>query len=618
MRDPHGHVADAEIELHHPSAELYGVARTDDNGKLTATVPAGQYHVLVNSHGRKVNVSLDVLADDPERNTFEISLPPSGYVDANITNDEGQPIACRVAFFGQGDTPNPYFGPNSAIYGVKNLRHTPDGRFRVPLVPGRYQVVITHGPEYDAILKTIEVTPGGTAAINEKLARTVDTAGWLSADFHSHSSPSGDNTASQRGRVLNLLSEHIEFGPCTEHNRIDSYVPHLKFFKAEDRMATCCGIELTGQPLPLNHQNAFPLIERPHTQDGGGPVTHVDPVVQIERLAIWDDASDKLVQINHPNIVQMIGDRDLNGEPDGGFERMFHFMDVIEVHPPTDIFRTPTELASDNKENGVAMFNWLQLLNLGYRVPGVVNTDAHWNYYGSGGLRNYIRSTTDNPADARIEDLVRESELGHIVITNGPFLEVEARAADNGAVNGDGPHALPGDDLAAGGGKLTLHVRVQCPNWIQVNRVQLFVNGRAVDEHNYTQRKSAAMFRSGPVVFDEQLSVTLPTDAHIVVAVAGEGTQLGIPYGTLDTNDTYATSGATMPVAVANPIFVDTDGNGFQANGDTLGLPLPVSVPHHPSHGHDHENFQHDKPADDGVAGVEGAPTRSVGPASAQ
>ena len=28
-------------------------------------------------------------------------------------------------------------------------------------------------------------------------------------------------------------------------------------------------------------------------------------VVQIERLAMWDDASDKLVQINHPNIVQV-------------------------------------------------------------------------------------------------------------------------------------------------------------------------------------------------------------------------------------------------------------------------------------------------------------------------
>src|SRR6185295_11953015 len=86
-----------------------------------------------------------------------------------------------------------------------------------------------------------------------QLKRSVDTRGWLSADFHSHSTPSGDNTASQRGRVLNLLAEHIEFAPCTEHNRITVYDPHLEHFKAFDRMLTCPGIEVTGRPLPINH-----------------------------------------------------------------------------------------------------------------------------------------------------------------------------------------------------------------------------------------------------------------------------------------------------------------------------------------------------------------------------
>ena len=33
--------------------------------------------------------------------------------------------------------------------------------------------------------------------------------------------------------------------------------------------------------------------------------------------------------------------------------------------------------------------------------------------------------------------------------------------------------------------------------------------------------------------------------------------------------------GTRPPIAVSNPIFVDVDGNGFQPNGDELGLPLP-------------------------------------------
>jgi hypothetical protein len=101
------------------------------------------------------------------------------------------------------------------------------------------------------------------------------------------------------------------------------------------------------------------------------------------------------------------------------------------------------------------------------------------------------------------------------------------------------------------------------------------------------------MFGSGPVVFDQQLPVTLSTDAHIVAAAAGEGVQLGVVYGPMpiEGQSGYGSSGADMPCAVANPIFVDVDGNGFKPNGDLLDLPLPVQPGHRPSHGHDHENF---------------------------
>ena len=91
------------------------------------------------------------------------------------------------------------------------------------------------------------------------------------------------------------------------------------------------------------------------------------------------------------------------------------------------------------------------------------------------------------------------------------------------------------------------------------------------------------MFGAGRVVFDQQLSVSLPSDAHIVVAAAGEGVQLGIVYGAMPVGDERGdgASGADMPVAVANPIYVDVDGNGFKPNGDTLGLPVPVQPGHH-------------------------------------
>ena len=59
----------------------------------------------------------------------------------------------------------------------------------------------------------------------------------------------------------------------------------------------------------------------------------------------------------------------------------------------------------------------------------------------------------------------------------------------------------------------------------------------------------------------------LKTDSHVIVATIGEGFQLGRVMG--------PDRGKAPPVAVANPIFVDVDGNGFKPNGDLLDVPLP-------------------------------------------
>ena len=69
-------------------------------------------------------------------------------------------------------------------------------------------------------------------------------------------------------------------------------------------------------------------------------------MAQIARLAMWDDEADKVVQSNHPNMRQMLRDRNLDGEDDGGFAKMLDFMDVIEVHPPEMIFLMSRKLVN--------------------------------------------------------------------------------------------------------------------------------------------------------------------------------------------------------------------------------------------------------------------------------
>lgn len=459
---------------------------------------------------------------------------------------------------------HPYFGPDTGDTAVHNLRYSHNGKFRQEIGPGTYEVIVSYGPEYDAVYREITVERGKETKLAAKLLRTVDTKGWVSTDFHSHSTPSGDNVSSQLGRVQNLLCEHIEFAPCTEHNRIDSYSPLLKKLGVEHLFASCTGIELTGVPLPINHQNAFPLVQKPRTQDGGGPAIDENPEVQIERLALWDNKSDKLVQSNHPNLVQMLGDRDLDGKPDAGFSKMFGFMDVMEVHPPQGIFTPPT-LDTGGKLARNPIFHWMQMLNLGYRIPGVVNTDAHYNFHGSGWIRNYLANPTDDPAKIDTMQMVHAAEKGNVIMTTGPFLEVRLTSVEEAK---EKPAAIPGDEIKVPGGKAELHVRVQCANWLDVNRVQVFVNGRPDAKLNFTRRTTPERFKDGVVKFEAKLPLELKKDAHIIVATIGEGLELGRIFG--------PQFGKQPPVAVANPIFVDIDGNGFKPNGDMLDVEIPL------------------------------------------
>ncbi len=562
VTDAAGPVEHAKVSVT-MNGKPYASGRTSADGSLSFALPGHSAKITVEAIGRDP-VEGDY-ANLNSAETIRIDLPEAGYVVGKITDDAGQPIPCKVAFHGIEGTATPDFGPDSGSVVIKNLHYSHNGSFRQSIGPGKYETIISFGPEYDAIFKTIEVTRGQTTELAAKLKRVVDTTGWVSSDFHSHSTPSGDNTSSQLGRVLNLLCENVEFCPCTEHNRISSYMPHLQQLGVEHRMATCSGMELTGGLLPVNHQNAFPLKYTPRTQDGGGPVTDTNPVTQIERLAFWDNKSDKLVQENHPNLYQIIGDKDLNDEPDGGFEAMFGFMDVVEVHPLETIFAKP-ERDEKGRLSRNPIYHWMQMLNLGYRIPGVVNTDSHYNFHESGWLRNYLKSSTDTIAKIDTMEMVHTSEAGHVTMTTGPFMEV-ALKPDAKSIT---PSGIPGDDVIAPGGKATLSVRVQCPNWLDINRVQVFVNGRPQKESNFTRRETPAPFRDGVVKFESDIPIELTEDAHIIVAAIGEGLTLGRVMGPL-------WGGEKPPVAVSNPIFVDVNGDGFKANGDLLDVPLPIS-----------------------------------------
>jgi hypothetical protein len=545
--------------------ELYGLGRTDDKGEQTFLLPRDEDAVaVVSAIGQGERRVL--LAMEGER--FHAKLDTPGWIEIDV-REAGRPVPCKVQLFGRFGTRDPSFGPDHLETWLGNLVYAaaaPGPAERHQLAPGRYDAIVSHGPEYDAVFTSVDVLPGVVTPLRAELRRTVDTTGWISADFHNHSTESGDNITSQRGRVRALLAEQLEFAPCTEHNRVSSYLPHLEALGATARMATASGVEMTGSEFTINHQNAFPLVMHAHTQNNGGPEPSSDMDLQIERLALWDDGSEKLVQENHPSLSELFFDVDHNDVVDRGHVRALGFIDVVEVHPPEAIFWTP--LSDETPPHEVAgapydnrILSWLQILNRGHRLPAVVNTDAHGNFHETGWLRNFVRSPTDDPARIKTLDVVHEAEKGHVVVSNGPFLEVTL--APPGAT---GAAALPGDEIKLPAGRGVLHVRVQTPNWMNVDHVRVLVNGRPDRALDFTRAKNPGMFGAGVVKFEHDLPLALKTDAHVIVAVIDQHGRLGPVMGPDHADD--------RPVAFSNPIFVDVDGNGFKANGDLLDSPL--------------------------------------------
>jgi hypothetical protein len=411
---------------------------------------------------------------------------------------------------------------------------------------------------------TIVLRAEETVPVKGVLRRLVDTTGWISADYHNHSTPSGDNVCGTDDRVINLAAEHIEFAPTTEHNRLYDWRPHIEKLGLTNHVQTVVGLELTGSGP---HLNAFPFRVVPFTQDNGAPVWHPDPRISAITLRDWQGAEpDRWVQINHPDMERIFIDRDRDGRADGGFQGLAQLVDGIETQNTRasgilagQPFRVLQRNQGEERVEYICEFIWLQMLNQGHRYAAVAVNDAHYVYGGGvGGWRMYLPSHSDNPPEIDWRENVRHAKAGRSILTTGPFLQVQTE---------DG--TLPGGSTRARNG-VKLRVKVQCTDWIDIDRVQVLVNGRQEPEYNFTRRTHPDWFGDGVVKFDRVIPIKLTRDAHLIVVAIGEHHDLSIGYGT-------SRQAQMRPCAYNNPIFVDVDGGGFTPNGDTLGFDPPVA-----------------------------------------
>ncbi|MBI5801991.1 MAG: CehA/McbA family metallohydrolase [Verrucomicrobia bacterium] len=542
-------------------------AYADDQGLFSLRLPAVPQPVEVSDLGRDVaHQFITTVNPSYENRAPDAKLSPQSAIAFDIRGENGQSIPCKAQFIGVNGTKVPNLGPQNRAAGCVDQYHSANGQFRQPLPPGDYEVIVTRGIEFGHLRQTVKLAAGQTATVKGVLKRLVDTRGWVSADYHNHSTPSGDNTCGTDDRLINLAAEGVEFVPTTEHNRFYDWRPHIVRLGLTNHLQTVSGVELTGSGA---HFNSFPFEPVPLTQDGGAPVWSTDPRITAATLRDFQKPEPaRWIQINHPDMVANFTDRDGDGRADGGFIGLPLMIDGVETENysmSSILSGVPFSMARDTKTGRDTVrsqreFVWLQLLNKGHRYVGVAVCDAHSVYgNGTGGWRMYMPSASDEPARIDWRENVRHAKEGRSYLTTGPFLQVQT---------GDG--TLPGGTVRATGG-VKLKVRVQCTDWIDIDRVQVLVNGRAEPKLNFTRATHPEWFANGVVKFDRVIDVPLAEDAHLIVVAAGENFDLKTGYGT-------SAQAKLKPIAYHNPIWADVDGGGFKPNGDTLGWPLTTKV----------------------------------------
>lgn len=538
-------------------------------GEVSFWLPAGEQELELADLGResaKTKLTVVKSSNAGLGSVFDFALGPQSAIAFDIRGENGQPIPCKAQFIGVNGTKVPGLGPQNRAAGCVDQYHSANGQFRQPLPPGDYEVIVTRGIEFGHLRQTVKLAAGQTATVKGTLKRLVDTRGWVSADYHNHSTPSGDNTCGTDDRLINLAAEGVEFVPTTEHNRFYDWRPHIIRLGLTNHLQTVSGVELTGSGA---HFNSFPFDPVPLTQDGGAPVWSTDPRITAATLRDFQKPEPaRWIQINHPDMVANFTDRDGDGRADGGFIGLPLMIDGVEVENysmSSILSGVPFTVARDTKTGRDTVrsqreFVWLQLLNKGHRYVGVAVCDAHSVYgNGTGGWRMYMPSASDEPAKIDWRENVRHAKEGRSYLTTGPFLQVQT---DDGT--------LPGGTVRATGG-VKLKVRVQCTDWIDIDRVQVLVNGRAEPKLNFTRATHPTWFANGVVKFDRVIDVPLSEDAHLIVVAAGENFDLKTGYGT-------SAQAKIKPIAYHNPIWADVDGGGFKPNGDTLGFPLTTKV----------------------------------------
>jgi len=430
-----------------------------------------------------------------------------------------------------------------------------------PAIPyGRYKVVAWRGIEYERFEGEVDLSAGrGRVELAIALERAWAPQGVLSADLHVHAHASGDSTMPNPQRVIAQAAAGIQVVGLSDHNVNGDLDAEIAELQLGEVIASIASNELTNDKI---HLGVYPVQVDRSAPSGGAPPYAAIANASVAQMFATAHAmrGNPIVQVNHPRFrVTALYD----GGPWDGVAWPPPFplsFDAVEVLAGYSAFNAPGDRRFDE---GVRDF--YTFVDHGRPIAPLGNSDTHdLNWVLDGTTRNYVY--VDDPRVSPFDErgFVAAIRARRVVATSGPWLDVEAAAAQ-----GATPTAGPGQGVRAAR-SVWLDVTLSQTRFVHAERIRITIGaptGPALATTIDVPPGARTHHWAGAIELgaaDTWIGVTADGDTPLPIEQTGSYQQ-----------DRWSRPGVT-PFAIASPILVDVDGDGRWQRGEAnLALPAP-------------------------------------------
>jgi hypothetical protein len=512
--------------------EYESMTRTTADGSFSLALPAGEHVLTVATDAQLVSAPKRVSLSEGGLEGVELRVPAAGRLRYRLTDMQSRPLPAKVTIVaGDASVLPERYGELDRPQGTLRIENGIRGEGTIDLPAGTFRVFASRGSEYEMVEHTVTIEAGKEASFEASLSRSVDTTGWISTDTHIHAQLSPDSPDLYPFKVSSLVVEGLEMPISTEHEAIGDFNPAIRALGLEPWIRGVIGTEVTTSGY--GHFNAYPLVPDPE-KPGNGRIDWVDKAPSETFALVRTNPGAPFLQVNHPR----------NTGDDGYFTVMGFDRTNFSSSKP-DRFSTAfdgIEVANGCNAGRIEereMLDWFSFLNKGQRKVALGSTDNH--RAGRGGLgypKSFVRMGTDDPTTASLEEMKAAFFAGKVTVSCGPFIELRSGASEIG------------DTIGLEGDLLRLDLRASAPSWMDLDQLEIIVNGEVKKIVALPESTSSERFR-GTVT----ASTTPGADAWVILRARGDRRHGVWAFG-------------APAWAFTNPIFVDGDGDGRWAQAD--------------------------------------------------